>query len=82
MRKNLKLGKLRNTFTAINAVSAIRKIYNMSYAIPIHDTFKCSLSDSDIDTKVSRHTYRRYMYLDTAHTIQSIRPSYRYSLCD
>ena len=28
---------------------------------------KTCLIDTDIDTKVSRDTYRRYKYLDTAH---------------
>ena len=40
-------------------------------SIPIRDTVVKHLIDTDIDTKVSRDTYRRYKYLDTAHLWQS-----------
>ena len=36
-------------------------------SIPIRDIVVKHLIDTNIDTKVSRDTYRRYKYLDTAH---------------
>ena len=41
-------------------------------SIPIRDTAMKHLIDTDIDTKVSRDTYRRYKYLDTAHLCRYI----------
>ena len=39
-------------------------------SIPIRDTLMKHLIDTD--TKVSRDTYRRYKYLDTAHLCQHV----------
>ena len=49
-----------------NGDTCIGDAQKLAQSIPIRDTVMKHLIDTDIDTKVSRDTYRRYKYFDTA----------------